>query len=200
MAKIGMRKPRVYPFASSMNGVIPDSGEVTYESSSVSLGKAVSGTLNENRTSSDLYADDSVAEHVEDFTSGTFEVTVDDLDPETRGKVLGANISAVDASKGEVGYGADDTPPYMGYGYIEVKRKGGTTSYVGHFFPAVKGSPASQSWNTKGENIIFNTETITFTVMPLNTEGRRWHFVQKFTSESAADAWINSKAGITVGG
>ena len=108
MAKIGMRKPRVYPFASSMNGMIPDSGEVTYESSSVSLGKAVSGTLNENRTSSDLYADDSMAEHVEDFTGGTFEATVDDLDPETRGKVLGASISAVDASKGEVGYGADE--------------------------------------------------------------------------------------------
>lgn len=196
MAKIGMRKPVFCPFAASTPD-IPASGTPTYDSDLVSLGKAVSGTLNENRTSSDLYADDGLAEHVEDFTGGTMELTVDDLDIETRAKVLGASTTTVDTSDKETSYGADDAPPYGGLAFIEVKRKGATTSYIGHFFPAVKGSPASQSWNTKGENITFNTETITFSVLPLNGEGRSWHATRKFDTEAKAETWYKSKFGIT---
>lgn len=197
MALIGMRYVVAAKVATETAG-----SAVTYDEGRV-IGKAISADLTWNRNDNPLYADDTIAEDDNSITSGELEINLDDLDDTARVLLLG------DVEKTGTGSGSpkeyetsEKAAPYVGVGYIRVRRKNGETSYQACWFHKVQFGETSENAQTKGENIEWQTPTITGRVMGVQNESDlavNFRRRATFATEAAAQEWLNTKAGISSG-
>ena len=98
----------------------------------------------------------------------------------------------------------DAAAPYVGVGFVHVDRYKGTKSYIPYWYYKVQFSLGQRSFNTKGENLEFQTESLEGKVLAvrLTASGADSYYVRPMTpltSEDAAKTWLRTKAGITSG-
>jgi len=176
MAKIGLKYP-VYK-DSTGGGVIA---------------KAIQADVAITMSNVPLYADDAIAEKDMSFQSGTLTLGIDDLAAGILTKLLGhKKVGATD----EIASTVDDVSPFVGVGFYGVKMVNGVKAYRALWFPKVQFEEPADSMTTKGETIAFGTDSIVGTIMPDSTGA--WKLEQTFTTEAAAIAYLNGKAGIVV--
>lgn len=191
MAMIGLR----YVVAAQIDAETPGAA-ITYKAGKV-IGKAISANLTWNRNNNPLYADDTIAEDDNGVTSGSIELNVDDLSDEARGYVLGEKTVTV--GQGTEYETSEEAAPYVGFGYIRVRRKNGATTYQACWYHKAQFGEGSENAQTKGENIEWQTPTITGRIMGVqNDESLAINFRRRanFDTEAAAQAWLKTKAGI----
>lgn len=193
MAFIGMRHPVAAPITAETEG-----SAITYGAGKV-VGKAISGSITWNRPDNPLYADDAIAEDDNGITGGTLEFGADDIDDEARVMLLGLVKTSGTTSTPDIYDITDAAAPYVGFGYMRVRRKGGVTTYQAIWYHKIQFSENSEEANTKGETIEWGTPTLSgkvFGVMIDSTGAHKYRQHANFETEADAKAWLNAKAGI----
>ena len=196
MAFIGMK----YVVAAQIDTETAGSA-VTYKTGFV-VGKAISGNLTWDRNDNPLYADDAIAENDNSVLGGNLEIGVDDLADTVRNKLLGEKeVSVTSGNDTSTEYETDDAAaPYVGIGYMRVRRKAGVTTYQAVWFHKVQFSEESEEAATKGESIEWQTPTINGKIMSVQNDSSLANNFRRratFDTEAAAKAWLNTKAGIS---
>ena len=195
MAFIGMRH-----FVVARMKEHTDGSEPTYDKGMVA-GLAIAGNLTITRNNNPLYGDDVMAEDDNGITEMLLEVGTDDLLEPVRVYTLGLKEKDAGGSAGaEKEYlDTDESAPYMGSGYIRVRRKNGQTSYQTVWYYKSLFSEESENSATKGQSIEWQTPTIKGRVMALDVDGSGARAFRKkavFKSEAAAVAWLDKLANI----
>ncbi len=125
------------------------------------LAKAMTADLSVELAEATLYADDSAAEVVKEFKSGTLSLGIDNIGIEVAKDLTGATVdkNGVLVSAGEDGGG------YVAVGFRAKKSNG---KYRYFWLYRVKFGIPSTALATKGDSITFNTPTIEGTVFQRN--------------------------------
>ena len=135
-------------------------GNETYEVPKT-LAKAVSAELSVELAEATLYADDSAAEIVKEFKSGTLTLGVDDIGIEIASDLTGAQI---DRNNVLISAGQDAGSP-VAIGFRAKKSNG---KYTYYWLYRVKFGIPAASLATKGDSISFSTPSIEGTVLCRN--------------------------------
>ena len=98
---------------------------LTYSAGMV-IGKAISATLNWERNDNPLRADDTIAENDNGITGGSIELSVDDLADGAKEYLYGLSKTAA-TGEPTIYHHSDAATPYVGIGYVRVRRKNGST-------------------------------------------------------------------------
>ena len=192
MATIGLSKPYYAIYNHD-----EETGTVTYSGLS-KIGKAVSVSV-EVAGSSDnvLYADNGPAESDNRFSNGTLTLGIDELMPEEYCPLLGLKMEplAIDgmttADPYQIAYGEEQTIPYVGAGFIFKHQKNGQTKYRPLILPKVQFANPSQTANTQGETIEWQTPKLTASILRDDTPAANWKVQTSFfDTESDAELYI----------
>ena len=200
MAKIGLKYPVAAPIQSEPVGTAP-----TYGSGFV-IGKAVSANKNITSNDNPLYGDDAIAENDTSFQQGTLELNVTDFgtDSETslniQARMLGHTVvttgTGTDAVTSMVKK-AGDNAPNLGVGYYKTKILNNVKMYEGTWLYKVKFQLPSETANTKGQSIEWQTSAINGRIMSLSNNEDTYEETAIFNTEAKAIEWLNAKANIT---
>jgi len=196
MPYIGMRHVVVAKVSAHTPGAEP-----TYSAGMV-MGKAISGNLTINRNNNPLYADDGISEDDNGITSMELELGLDDLLEDVQDyigllekKTTGTGSAAVDTY-----YDTDAAAYEVGVGYVRVRRKNGATKYQALWIYNTLFSITSESAQTKGETIEWQTPTATGRCKGLDVDGSgkmKFRKRQLFDNAADAESYLNALAGIT---
>lgn len=195
MAFIGMRHVVCAEFDAHTDG-----SEPTYKATGMDVGKAISANLTINRNSNPLYADDVLAEDDNGITSIDVEISVDDIGEDVQA-YMGIMKSATAGTPSVTTYydTADSSTP-VGLGYIRVRRKGDTTTYQAVWIYKILMTKNSESSQTKGESVEWQTTTINGKASGLSVSAsfeKAFRKIQNFSTEAAAAAWLDALASIS---
>jgi phi13 family phage major tail protein len=177
MAKIGLNN-----FRYSVATVNETTGAITYGTPKKPA-KAISFSFEPSVADAVLYADDGVAESDFRVTGGSVTMGIDREDLETQCDMLGHEYS-----EGEVIDNVDDVAPYVGVGRITKLMVDGAIKYRGTVLALVKFNEPSESDQTQGENVEFNTTELSGSmVVP---EDGNWRHRKIFDSKAEAITYI----------
>lgn len=193
MAMIGMRHVVVSQLDSHTDGAEP-----TYKTPGKIAGGAISGNLNITRNDNDLYYDDVAGETDNGITAMSLELGLDDLLEDVQAYMLGTKTQGTGNDIVYVDTSA--AAPYVGIGYIRVRRKNGATKYQAVWYYKVQFGMTAENSQTKGQNIEWQTPTITgkCSGIYVDNEGEAAFRKKKvFDEESAAVTWLNNLAHYT---
>ena len=173
-----------------------DGQAITYGKGQV-IGGMMTAEISYTRNSNPLYADDRVMEEDNSITGGTIMMGVDDVNDDARVMMLG-DVKEGDAGE-EVYHETGESAPYVGTGYIRVRRKDNKTNYIAYWVHKAIFGIGTESAKTKGQNIEWQTPTLEGSIMGVKNNAAlqtRFRERRTFTKESEARAWLNKKAGI----
>ena len=159
MATIGFDKLYTATVTEDENGV------ETYGTPEV-IAKGISADISVEADSADLYADDGVDEHFEEFKKGTLTLGVNDISSAAAAKLFGVIVD----SKGVVVSAAESSAPAVAVGFRARKANG---KYRYFWLYKVKFSVPGTKLATKGETIAFTTPELTGTIMRRNKPDAR---------------------------
>lgn len=185
MAVIGLSKPYVAKYSAS--------GGVSYSDGTL-LAKAVEISVElESADDNNDYADNEISESDTTFAGGTLTLTTDDLMQDGSALILGITPAAVEGLTPEVKeliYDDDMTPPYLGFGAIVKKKKGGAFKWRAIVLPKIKFQVPEDAATTQGEEIEWQHPELTATIYRDDSEKHRWKREATFDTETAAEAYI----------
>lgn len=182
MASFGAKYPYFNPVKEESEGKLP-----TYKNPEpVRIGRLVKADLTVNLASGKLFADDGLAESVDEFSSGSIAMETDDMEDAVAAEVYGCEV--VDK---EVHYNVADDPPAGGLAYFKKLMRRKKVLYKGYFYPLVKAALGNDTAQTKTDSITFGTNSTTFTVFACETGD--WRFTEEFPTEAEVIAWIKKK-------
>jgi len=182
MASFGAKYPYFNPVAEEPEGALP-----TYKNPEpVRIGRLVKADLTVTLASGKLYADDTLAESVEEFSSGSIAMETDDMEDAVASVVYGAEVKDK-----EVSYRAGDAPPAGGLAYFKKLMRRKKVICKGYFYPLVKAALGNDTAQTKADSITFGTNSTTFTVFAC--ENGVWRQTKELDTEEEALAWIKEK-------
>ena len=173
-----------------------DGQAITYGKGQV-IGGMMTAEISYTRNSNPLYADDRVMEEDNSITGGTIKMGVDDVNDDARVMMLG-DVKEGDAGE-EVYHETGESAPYVGTGYIRVRRKDNKTNYIAYWVHKAIFGIGTESAKTKDQSIEWQTPTLEGSIMGVkNNAALQTRFRERstFTKESEARAWLNKKAGI----
>jgi len=193
MAKIGLKCLTYAPYTSGGDG------------SSISYGTGVQLTdymiradVSEERQDAKFYADDHKIDSENSMTGATLSLELANLNNSLEEAFLG--YVAESSASGADLLVTDAAAGFVGCGFYRKERFKGTVTYKCYWFYKVQFSKDSDSTNTKGENVDFQTETLTGDAMGvvLTSGGPTIYYAtNRKDTESNAVAWLKTKAGVT---
>ena len=185
MASFGAKYPYFCPVEQEPEGSLP-----IYKGDPVRIGRLVKADLTINMASGKQFADDTLAESVDEFSSGSIAMETDDMEDQTAAVVYGATVE-----DGMVRYNVGDDPPAGGLGYIKKLMRRKKVLYKGYFYPLVKAALGNDTAQTKTDSITFGTAATTFTVFAC--ESGDWRFTRETATEAEAVAWLKKQFGVS---
>lgn len=164
------------------------------------LGKAISGNITWNRSDKPLYADDAIAENDNGITGGELELGVDDLTDEAMAYALGeTKQTGTQQGDPDVYETTDASAPYMGVGYVRVRRKAGVTTYQTVWIHKTQFGLQNEEAQAKGETIEWQTPTLNGTIFGVKNDATlttKYRERATFATLNGAVAWLDGKANI----
>lgn len=182
MASYGAKDPKFNKITDEPEGELP----VYDEKGPVTIGKLVKADLSVVMASGKLYANDGLAEAVDEFASGSIAMETDDMEDEVAAEVYGAEVN-----EKEVHYKGGHSAPVGGLTYYKVLMRKGKKLYKGYFFPRVQAVLGGDTAQTKGDSITFGTSATSFTVFRANSDD--WRITEEFETEAEVVAWCAQK-------
>ena len=186
MASFGAKFPNFSPIKGEPENELP-----TYSGATV-LAHLIKADLSVTLASGKLFADDGMAESVDEFSSATITMETDDMTDDVASAVYGCEVKEKEAH-----YKAGDTAPLGGLTYYKVLMRKGTKIFKGYFYPRVKAALGNDTAQTKADSITFGTNTTTFSVFKCNTDD--WRVTKEFETEAEARTWVQEKLAATAG-
>ena len=168
-------------------------GTVSYENTT-DVGDAMSAQIDLRFAEGRLYAESKLAEYIKLATGGTISLAVKYIKKAAQAMLYGCTT---DTSKENIKFSAKDVANYVGVGFYAPDKVDGVTKYTCVWVPKALFGPPSMAYQTKGENIQFNTPTTTGEFLADDSENEL--LLETETVDSAADAvtWIKGKLGET---
>lgn len=168
-------------------------GTVSYENP-MDVGDAMSAQLDLRFAEGRLYAESKLAEYIKLATGGTISLAVKYIKKAAQAMLYGCTT---DTSKENIKFSAKDVANYVGVGFYAPDKVDGVTKYTCVWVPKALFGPPSMAYQTKGENIQFNTPTTTGEFLADDSVNEL--LLETETVDSAADAvtWIKGKLGET---
>ena len=193
MAKIGIKCLTYAPYTSGGEG-----GAISYGTGVQLADYMIRADIDEAREKVKFHADDHQIDSENSMTGASLSLELanmtDDLEKAFLGRKpesssSGADLLVTDASAG-----------YVGCGFYRKERFKGTVTYKCYWFYKIQFSKDSDSTTTKGENLDFQTETVSGDGMGVQlTSGGDviYYATNRQSTEAGAVAWLKTKAGIT---
>lgn len=184
----GFSKPYVALYsATTQSGVTTVSysgGQILARGVSVSVSPDTSDDNN-------FYADNQTAETAAGvFGGGTVELVVDGLLPAAEKLIMGLPAAADD---GYTHYGDSQQIPDVGIGFIRRVMNDGATSYIPYVLPRVRFNPISTEAQTQEDEISWQTQSLTATILREESANHDWKLVGAAVStEAAAEASLRT--------
>jgi len=192
MAKLGLK----YPVAA----IATDTGSAMTYASGWVFAKAVNADITINVNDIKSSSDDAVSETDKSFKDGSLTIGIDDFSSESKVKALGyvegAVIDAVTGEKELTTAGA--YAPYLGYGFYSKGRKTAVNYWRAVWLIKIQFGEPSDSFKTQGETVEFQTESLTASILTASWDATFYKQEARFSTEAAAIAWLQAKAGISV--
>ncbi len=183
MAKYGARNAKWAQFATTQADEASDKLPKYQAAKTFGELNKVTDSLNFNEGS--LPGDDTVVLYKKSFKDGTVDAESVYLPVADAAAMLGAKA---DEANG-VSFTADDNPPYIGYGFVTHHVSKTDDYWQAVFYPKLKAAPTSESYETRGDNITFATDKLSFHLeSPLC---RIYKVVKDFSTEAEANAYID---------
>lgn len=191
MPKIGVSKPYVAKYAWSGSAVTYSDGQL--------IAKAAEFATTINPASdNDFYADNTVSESDTAFSNGSGTMTVDDLLADPAKFIYGLEQTQYTQSAGGSAqvsvnhYNNVMGSPYCGLGVIVKIKNNNTIKWRGVVLNKVQFTVHSESVQTQGSTINWQTTPIPFTILRDDTTKQEWMQDATFDTEDAALTWIKS--------
>ena len=168
-------------------------GTVSYENPT-DVGDAMSAQLDLKFAEGRLYAESKLAEYIKLATGGTISLAVKYIKKAAQAMLYGCTT---DTSKENIKFSAKDVANYVGVGFYAPDKVDGVTKYTCVWVPKALFGPPSMAYQTKGENIQFNTPTTTGEFLAADSEDELLLETETVDSAAEAVAWIKGKLGET---
>ena len=158
--------------------------------SGVVLGKLAAANLTVNLASGELYADDSLAEQLSEFSSGSLAMETDNMSDPIASTVYGAKVT-----NGSVVFNKGDNAPEGILAYYKSLMVSGIRKFRTYIYPRAKAAVGNDNATTRGNSINFQTSQTTFTIF--DDPNGDWRKTKEFDTEAAAKAWIDSELSVS---
>ena len=191
MVTTGFSMPYVAKYANSGTNV-------TY-SSGMDLGRGVSLSLEiDTADDNNFYANNVVAEtETAQFTSGSATITVDGLDNDAATMIFGlpepTNLQVEETPVSMQGYGNLEAP-YVGFGCVRRTQMNGVVSWWPLILPKIKFGIPSEEITTQEDQIEWQTQELTATVLRDDTAAGNWKVISAEGMDTEAEAYAAVKA------
>ena len=184
MARYGARNSKWAVFSTEKADEDPKKLPKYNEKKSFGELNKVTDTINTNEGS--LAGDDSIVLYRKQFKDGTVEAESVFLPVADAAVMLG---SPHDDTMG-VAHTTDDNAPYIGYGFTTMHVSKTIEYYQVVFYPKLRASKGSDTYETRGENITFATDKMSF---HLESPLCRVYKIEKdFPTEAEATTYLDS--------
>lgn len=151
-----------------------------------SFGQLNKVTDNPNYNEGSLHGDDQIALYEKKFNDGTVNAESVFLPVEDAATMLGASY---DDEMG-MAQGDDDTPPYIGYGFVTHHVGKAGKYFQSVFYPKLKANPAGKDYETRAGSIKYATDKMEY---HWESPACRKHKILKdFATEAEANAYIQA--------
>lgn len=181
MAYIGLAKPTI----AKRN----DDGTYT---GGFRCGKAIETSVTPQYAEGTLFGDNTTAEYDKEFKYADLVLNTTTLPIEAHNTMFGHTID--ESENKSITFKAEDEAGYVGYGFYTVEKTNGKKTYEACWLPKCKFSEGAVSYKTKGDNIEYQTPSLTGQAHAL--DDGTWKEVQVFDTEKQAQDWIEVKAGM----
>lgn len=190
MARIGLK----FPVVSLIKGY-DDTGYPIYGDGFI-VGKAVSAEKSIESNDNALYGDDSIAENDAGFASGTIKLGVADFgDDYFDGLRIQAAMLGHSLKNNTIYRSANDVAPYVGFGYYKTKKQNNLLRYETTWLLKCVFKVPSESTNTKGKSIEWQTPEIEGTFMAVDClSSIPYEETSVFVTEQEARSWLINKS------
>ena len=187
MAQIGLK----YLICSKLTETENDT---TYAEGRI-MAYAIKADMNIEVNEGVLRGDDRIIENVKEFKSGKLTLNGDHLDYETRALILGHTLTTIDpgTNKKMTAKGSDDGA-FVGVGFYATSIKNNIRGFRAIWLTKVKFGVPSESMETRGEAINFQTPIIEGTILTNVLDV--WKEEATFPTEAEAKTWLNTMASI----
>lgn len=196
-------------FSKPIIAVYSNSGQKVTYTSPQTLARGVSLSLEINTADdNNFYADNVLAEtESASFTSGSATITVDGLDNEAATTIWGLpettelTVQEPSETVQMQGYGQAINPPFIGFGCVRRTMMNGVTQYWPVILPKIKFGLPSESMATQEDQIDWQTQELTATILRDDTAAANWKVVsaEGLATEAAAEQAINAFFGQVAG-
>ena len=181
MPSFGAKNPYFCKIKEEPEGTLP-----VYEGDPVKIGRLVKADLTIQMASGKIFADDGLAESVDEFASGSVAMETDDILDSAASVIYGTTVDGK-----TVHYNTKDDPPSGGLAYYKKLMRKRKVLYKGIFHPLVKASLGNDSASTKTDSITFGTCSSNFTVFA--AANGDWRITEEFDTEEEAIAWVKGR-------
>lgn len=167
MAKIGCKYIAGSPITSEVYGALPTYG------TGFEIGKMISAEVSIETNDNPLYANDVIVENDRSFSSGTISLNVDDFgDTPQQSFIIQEQLLPVKiveiAGVDVLRFKGSIESPYIGIGFIKVRKLRGAKYYVATWLYKVQFAVPTDSTTTKGQSIEWQTPTIEGKIMTID--------------------------------
>ena len=159
-------------------------GKKTYADGFV-CGEAMTTSVSPQYGEGSLYGDNRMVKNRKKFKNATVSMGTTRLPRVAESVMFGHKV---DAETGKITHNAEDNANYVGYGFISKEDVDEATKYIACVLYKVLYSEGENSYETEGENINFNTPSVSGTALP--EDDGDWMERKQFDTEEEAYAWI----------
>lgn len=136
-------------------------------------------------TNTSAYGSDEKAVEITEFTSGSVDVSLLNMDEAVVSKMHGVQTG----KSGGLNYKSDDLAPFGAFGFTTSCMDGsGKRYYEAVFYPKLKGKPTDKTYNTKGENVTLALDNVSYTMY--QAACGTYKVTKKFDTEKAAQDYL----------
>lgn len=151
-------------------------------------GKAVNTSVSPNYNEASLFADNQEQEHVKELKNAAVTLGTDSMPVAAASVMFGHFVG----ESGEEISNTNDAGNYVGYGFITTEKVSGINKYRACVLLKALFTEGEESYDTKGDSIVFKTPSISGIAMAL--ENGEWRKKSPyFATEEEADKWIQTQ-------
>lgn len=176
MAYIGVAKPTI--------AKMEDTGN-TY-SAPVVCGKAIQIDITPQYAEGSLFGDNGKAEYDKEFKQADIVLNTTSLPIAVHETMFGHTVE-----ESSITFKDSDESNYVGFGFYVTEKVDGKKKYTATWLPKTKFSEGAESYKTKGDNIEYQTPSVTGQALAL--DNGIWKEVEQFDTEAEAQQFINEK-------
>lgn len=171
----------------------PDNAAATY-GKGVTLGKMISVNLTPNYNEASLFGDDAQAEYEKEFKDLDVSLNTTFLPTDAYSAMFGSTVTSGTGDE-SIKSNVQDEAKYGGLGFVIGEKVNGAAKFWVIWLPKVKFAPPGGNYQTKGDNITWNTPSISGKGIADNLGN--WREMESYATESEALAALKTKAGMT---